>query len=127
MDMMDLLHEVLRAAGAAMLPCEASWSRDQAERSGRDFLECLALNAETRVRGNGRALRATREGRDYRSSCIASCGAWFACASTEAPACARTCSRLIAEVSSATSTSRMREFAADVFVLIVWRFDVVTA
>ena len=46
-------------------------------------------------------------------SCIAICGSWLACASTETPACDSTWLRDSWLVSSATSTSRMRELAAD--------------
>src|SRR5688572_21516416 len=48
-------------------------------------------------------------------SFIAIWGIWLAWARTETPAWTRICERLIAEVSSATSTSRIRLLPADRF------------
>src|SRR4029078_13673332 len=44
----------------------------------------------------------------------------WACANTDRPACDSTWLRDICDVSLATSTSRMREFAADRFKRMVW-------
>jgi hypothetical protein len=59
-------------------------------------------------------------------SLSANCGIWFAWASTETPDWARMLLRVISDVSIATSTSRMRELAAEIFSRADPRFAMAT-
>src|SRR5262245_7212227 len=56
----------------------------------------------------------------------ADCGSWFACAKTARPAWLRMFDFVMFADSEATSTSRMREFAADRFSCALLRFETVT-
>src|SRR5690606_36131076 len=92
------------------------------------FLVRDPIDAEViRARARQRLEPTARPGPPHqRSKLRASCGIWLACANTETPACDSTWLRDILAVSSATSTSTMRELAAERFRRIVWMLLVAT-
>lgn len=77
------------------------------------------------VRARVSTLARARARQPWRSL-SANCGIWFAWASTETPDCDRMLLRVISDVSIATSTSRMREFAAEMFSRADPRFAIET-